>query len=34
VKEGDSVIVGVATSKVEGPPPMGGQGPGGGGRRR
>ena len=36
VKEGDSLIVGVATSKVEGPPPMGGQGPGGGGggRRR
>jgi HlyD family secretion protein len=37
VKEGDSVIVGVATSKVEGPPPMGGQGAGGaggGGRRR
>jgi HlyD family secretion protein len=34
IKEGDSVIVGVATSKVEGPPPMGGQGPGGGGRRR
>ena len=34
LKEGDAVIVGVATSKVEGPPPMGGQGgPGRGGRR-
>lgn len=32
---GDEVIVGVATSKVEGPAPMGGAGgPGGGGRRR
>jgi HlyD family secretion protein len=31
VKEGDTVIVGVATSRVEGaPPPMGGQGGGGG----
>jgi HlyD family secretion protein len=35
LKEGDQVVIGVATSKVEGPPPMGGQGgPGGGGRRR
>jgi HlyD family secretion protein len=36
LKEGDQVVVGLATSKVEGPPPMGGQGPGGpgGGRRR
>ena len=38
VKPGDTVVVGLATSKVEGPPPMGGQGPGGGmgggGRRR
>ncbi|HEX8252738.1 MAG TPA: efflux RND transporter periplasmic adaptor subunit [Thermoanaerobaculia bacterium] len=34
LKETDSVVVGVATSKVEGPPPMGGQGgPGGGGGR-
>jgi len=37
VKPGDPVVVGLATSKVEGPPPMGGQGgPGGqrgGGRR-
>jgi HlyD family secretion protein len=37
LKAGDLVVVGVATSKVEGPPPMGGQGgPGGaprGGRR-
>ena len=31
--EGDQVVTGVATSKVEGPPPMGGQGPRGGGRR-
>jgi HlyD family secretion protein len=30
LKEGDTVVVGLATSKVEGPPPMGGQGPGGG----
>lgn len=38
LKEGDQIVVGLATSKVEGPPPMGGQGgPGGGpggGRRR
>jgi HlyD family secretion protein len=40
LKEGDTIVVGVQTSKVEGPPPMGGQGgpggPGGGpgGRRR
>ena len=38
LKEGDLVIVGLATSKVEGPPPMGGQGgpggPRGGGRGR
>ena len=34
LKEGDQVVVGLATSKVEGPPPMGGQGgPGGGGQR-
>ena len=40
LKEGDAVVVGIATAKVEGPPPMGGQGgpgggprPGGGGRR-
>ena len=39
LKPGDNVIVGLATSKVEGPPPpgssnpMGGRGPGGGGRR-
>jgi HlyD family secretion protein len=34
LKEGDPVVAGVATSKVEGPPPMGGQGgPGGGGPR-
>lgn len=36
LKEGDPVVVGIATSKVEGPPPMGGAGgPGGqrGGRR-
>jgi HlyD family secretion protein len=38
LKEGDMVVVGNATSKVEGPPPMGGQqgpgqGPRGGGRR-
>ncbi|HEX7150610.1 MAG TPA: efflux RND transporter periplasmic adaptor subunit [Thermoanaerobaculia bacterium] len=34
LKVGDSVVVGIATSKVEGPPPMGGAGggPGGGGR--
>ena len=36
LKEGDNVVVGLATSKVEGPPPpgaqgpMGGRGPGGG----
>jgi HlyD family secretion protein len=39
VKEGDPVIVGLATAKVEGPPPPGAQGPmarpgGGGGRGR
>jgi HlyD family secretion protein len=36
LKEGDTVVVGIATSKVEGPAPMGGAGgPGGrGGRRR
>ncbi len=34
LKEGDQVVVGLATSKVEGPPPMGGQGgPAGGGQR-
>lgn len=36
LKEGDLVVIGVATSKVEGPPPMGGTGgggPRGGGRR-
>jgi HlyD family secretion protein len=34
LKEGDGVVVGIATAKVEGPPPMGGQGgPGGGGPR-
>jgi HlyD family secretion protein len=32
LKEGDAVVIGVATSKVEGPPPMGG--PGGGGGQR
>lgn len=32
LKEGDTVVVGLATSKVEGPPPMGGQGPRGGRR--
>jgi HlyD family secretion protein len=39
LKEGDDVIVGLATAKVEGPPPPGAQGPmggrpGGGGRGR
>ncbi len=34
LKPGDEVVVGVATSKVEGPPPMGGQGTPGGGQRR
>jgi HlyD family secretion protein len=34
LKDGDAIVVGVATSKVEGPPPMGGQGgPGTGGGR-
>jgi len=33
LKEGDAVVVGLATSKVEGPPPMGGQGGPGGGQR-
>jgi HlyD family secretion protein len=33
LKEGDLLIVGLATSKVEGPPPMGGQGGPGGGPR-
>ena len=32
LKEGDAVVVGLATSKVEGPPPAMGGGPGGGGR--
>ena len=36
VKEGDNVVIGLATSKVEGPPPPGAGGPmggrGGGGR--
>jgi HlyD family secretion protein len=34
LKPGDAVVVGIATSKVEGPPPMGGQGGPGGGTRR
>ncbi|MEA2490287.1 MAG: HlyD family secretion protein [Acidobacteriota bacterium] len=34
LKAGDDVIVGMATSKVEGPPPMGGQGGGPGGGQR
>ena len=34
LKEGDLVVVGVATSKVESAPPMGGQGGPGGGPRR
>ena len=34
LKPGDVVIVGLATSKVEGPPPPGSQQGGGGGRRR
>jgi HlyD family secretion protein len=33
LKEGDAVVVGLSTSKVEGPPPMGGQGGPGGGPR-
>jgi HlyD family secretion protein len=33
LKPGDAVVVGVATSKVEGPPPMGGSGGPGGGQR-
>ncbi|HVE72117.1 MAG TPA: efflux RND transporter periplasmic adaptor subunit [Thermoanaerobaculia bacterium] len=33
LKVGDAVIVGIATSKVEGPPPMGGQGGPAGGQR-
>jgi HlyD family secretion protein len=33
LKEGDQIIVGLATSKVEGPPPMGGQGGPAGGAR-
>lgn len=33
IKVGDVVVVGLATSKVEGPPPMGGGGGGPGGRR-
>lgn len=34
LKEGTAVVVGLATAKVEGPPPMGGSGgPGGGGQR-
>ena len=33
LKVGDEIVVGIATAKVEGPPPMGGAGqPGGGGR--
>ena len=34
LKEGDAVVIGLATARVEGPPPMGGQGGPGGGRRR
>ena len=35
LKPGDTVVIGVATSKVESAPPMGGGGgPGGGGGRR
>ena len=34
LKEGDLVVIGVATSKVESAPPMGGAGGPGGGRRR
>jgi HlyD family secretion protein len=34
LKEGDAVVIGVATAKVEGPPPMGGQGGGPGGGQR
>jgi HlyD family secretion protein len=33
LKAGDPVVAGLATSKVEGPPPMGGQGGPGGGQR-
>jgi HlyD family secretion protein len=33
LKEGDAVVIGMATSKVEGPPPMGGTGGPGGGQR-
>jgi len=33
LKEGDAVVVGLSTSKVEGPPPMGGSGGPGGGPR-
>jgi HlyD family secretion protein len=33
LKEGDAVVVGLATSKVEGPPPIGGTGGPGGGQR-
>jgi HlyD family secretion protein len=33
LKPGDEVVVGIATAKVEGPPPMGGQGGPGGGQR-
>jgi HlyD family secretion protein len=33
LKEGDAVVIGLSTSKVEGPPPMGGQGGPGGGPR-
>jgi HlyD family secretion protein len=33
LKPGDEVVVGIATSKVEGPPPMGGTGGAGGGGR-
>lgn len=33
LQPGADIVVGLATAKVEGPPPMGGQGPRGGGRR-
>ncbi|HWW62031.1 MAG TPA: efflux RND transporter periplasmic adaptor subunit [Thermoanaerobaculia bacterium] len=33
LKPGDIVVIGIATSKVESAPPMGGGGPGGGGQR-
>jgi HlyD family secretion protein len=34
LKEGDAVVVGITTAKVEGPPPLGGSGGPAGGRRR